>query len=109
MASQNAQLKHFWDTQMEEISDVPIDTAVFKNHQLPLARIKKVRPLDASTPAASVHGLCLTFSKPLSPSTERVTDYEIRRGRPHDQRRGSGAVCQGTHERGSARSFVTIA
>jgi hypothetical protein len=36
------QLRGFWQEQLKEIHQVPCDTAEFKNHQLPLARIKKV-------------------------------------------------------------------
>ena len=39
----NAQLRKFWDEQRAEIEEVGNDPAEFKNHQLPLARIKKVR------------------------------------------------------------------
>jgi len=31
---------------MEEVKEVPTDTSVFKNHQLPLARIKKIMKSD---------------------------------------------------------------
>ena len=37
------QLRQFWQTQMQEVQGVGTDPAEFKNHQLPLARIKKVR------------------------------------------------------------------
>jgi predicted acetyltransferase len=36
------QLRAFWQEQLREIEQVPSDPAEFKNHQLPLARIKKV-------------------------------------------------------------------
>lgn len=36
------QLRQFWQTQMSEVQAVGTDPAEFKNHQLPLARIKKV-------------------------------------------------------------------
>ena len=39
---QQQALKTFWAQQMEEIQNVSTDPAEFKNHQLPLARIKKV-------------------------------------------------------------------
>lgn len=41
---QSDQLKQFWASQMVEVQQVPSDPTVFKNHQLPLARIKKARP-----------------------------------------------------------------
>ena len=44
-SAQDQQLKTFWDQQMQEVKEVPTDTSVFKNHQLPLARIKKVSKL----------------------------------------------------------------
>ena len=36
------QMRQFWQTQMQEVQLVGTDPAEFKNHQLPLARIKKV-------------------------------------------------------------------
>ena len=41
-AHQSAQLRQFWLQQADEISQVGTDMAEFKNHQLQLARIKKV-------------------------------------------------------------------
>lgn len=38
------QMATFWGQQHEEIRQLPPDPTVFRNHQLPLARIKKVRP-----------------------------------------------------------------
>ena len=38
---QNEQLRQFWLQQHREIQEVGTDPAEFKNHQLPLARIKK--------------------------------------------------------------------
>lgn len=38
---QNEQLRQFWLQQAREIQEVGTDPAEFKNHQLPLARIKK--------------------------------------------------------------------
>jgi hypothetical protein len=35
-------LAPFWEQQVQEVSQVGKDAAEFKNHQLPLARIKKV-------------------------------------------------------------------
>ena len=46
MQSQSQQLKSFWEQQMQEVKEVPTDTTVFKNHQLPLARIKKIMKSD---------------------------------------------------------------
>lgn len=43
MAAQQEQLRQFWLGHMQEIHQVGTDPAEFKNHQLPLARIKKVR------------------------------------------------------------------
>ena len=40
---QNEQLRQFWLQQHREIAEVGTDPAEFKNHQLPLARIKKVQ------------------------------------------------------------------
>ena len=42
LAAQQEQLRQFWQGQMQEIHQVGTDPAEFKNHQLPLARIKKV-------------------------------------------------------------------
>eukprot|EP00882_Tetradesmus_deserticola_P019667 GHRQ01021188.1.p3 GENE.GHRQ01021188.1~~GHRQ01021188.1.p3 ORF type:complete len:126 (+),score=22.35 GHRQ01021188.1:495-872(+) len=38
----------FWEQQTQEVSQVGKDAAEFKNHQLPLARIKKVSALVRS-------------------------------------------------------------
>ncbi|MEW5302831.1 MAG: hypothetical protein WDW36_005574 [Sanguina aurantia] len=40
------QLKPFWQQQMIEVEQVGHDAAEFKNHQLPLARIKKIMKSD---------------------------------------------------------------
>ena len=42
-------LREFWEQQKEEIEQVGTDMQEFKNHQLPLARIKKVRGRAAPT------------------------------------------------------------
>ncbi len=39
---QNEQLRQFWIQQHREVQEVGTDPTEFKNHQLPLARIKKV-------------------------------------------------------------------
>jgi nuclear transcription factor Y gamma len=49
-------LAPFWEQQIEEVSQVGRDAAEFKNHQLPLARIKKVR---AASIAWRVLQLCV--------------------------------------------------
>jgi hypothetical protein len=49
---QAEQLKAFWQSQLVEVAEVPPDPAVFKNHQLPLARIKKARRLCELDPHA---------------------------------------------------------
>jgi hypothetical protein len=41
--SQQEQLRAFWQGQLQEVQQVGNDPTEFKNHQLPLARIKKVR------------------------------------------------------------------
>eukprot|EP00873_Tetraselmis_striata_P025295 jgi/Tetstr1/445559/TSEL_033332.t1 len=43
---QQQQLRSFWVGQMNEIENVSTDPAEFKNHQLPLARIKKIMKSD---------------------------------------------------------------
>ncbi|KAK9863003.1 hypothetical protein WJX84_001295 [Apatococcus fuscideae] len=43
---QSQQLRSFWEQQMQEIHEVGADAAEFKNHQLPLARIKKIMKSD---------------------------------------------------------------
>mmetsp|Transcript_11185 Transcript_11185/g.31722 ORF Transcript_11185/g.31722 Transcript_11185/m.31722 type:complete len:257 (-) Transcript_11185:1060-1830(-) len=43
---QQQALKSFWAQQMEEVKNVSTDPAEFKNHQLPLARIKKIMKSD---------------------------------------------------------------
>ena len=48
MAQQNEQLRQFWYQQAQEIMQVGTDPAEFKNHQLPLARIKKARGPQSS-------------------------------------------------------------
>mmetsp|Transcript_28853 Transcript_28853/g.73610 ORF Transcript_28853/g.73610 Transcript_28853/m.73610 type:complete len:200 (-) Transcript_28853:389-988(-) len=40
------QLRGFWQEQYREIEQVPADAQEFKNHQLPLARIKKIMKSD---------------------------------------------------------------
>jgi hypothetical protein len=45
--SQQEQLRAFWQGQLQEVQQVGNDPTEFKNHQLPLARIKKVRCLTA--------------------------------------------------------------
>ncbi|KAL6762190.1 histone-fold-containing protein [Haematococcus lacustris] len=42
----NPLLREFWSDQMREVEQVPSDPAEFKNHQLPLARIKKIMKSD---------------------------------------------------------------
>lgn len=42
LETQTQELKRFWREQQAEIEQVGTDPAEFKNHQLPLARIKKV-------------------------------------------------------------------
>ena len=49
---QNEQLRQFWLQQHREIQEVGTDPAEFKNHQLPLARIKKASQ-------AAAHQLCI--------------------------------------------------
>lgn len=44
LQQQSIQLRLFWEQQHLEIQQVGTDPAEFKNHQLPLARIKKVEP-----------------------------------------------------------------
>ena len=39
--AQSEALREFWVEQMRDVQSVPCDPAQFKNHQLPLARIKK--------------------------------------------------------------------
>jgi len=43
---QQQQLRSFWVQQMNEVENVSTDPAEFKNHQLPLARIKKIMKSD---------------------------------------------------------------
>ena len=43
LQQQSIQLRMFWEQQHLEIQQVGTDPAEFKNHQLPLARIKKVQ------------------------------------------------------------------
>lgn len=54
--AQAEQLKQFWQGQLVEVSEVPSDPAVFKNHQLPLARIKKACTHDYSIDNRTAHG-----------------------------------------------------
>ena len=42
VASSADAMRGFWQQQMQEVQLVGTDPAEFKNHQLPLARIKKV-------------------------------------------------------------------
>lgn len=51
---QTENLANFWREQMTEIEGVGTDAAEFKNHQLPLARIKKVRDPCLSVQTLSV-------------------------------------------------------
>lgn len=41
-SQQQEALRVFWQQQIEEVLTMPSDPTLFKNHQLPLARIKKV-------------------------------------------------------------------
>ena len=50
---QNEQLRQFWLQQHSEIQEVGTDPAEFKNHQLPLARIKKARHTAAHCPSSA--------------------------------------------------------
>lgn len=45
-APQSDQLRSFWQSQLTEVEHVGNDPAEFKNHQLPLARIKKIMKSD---------------------------------------------------------------
>ncbi|KAL0029837.1 hypothetical protein WJX77_003009 [Trebouxia sp. C0004] len=46
LQQQSIQLRMFWEQQHLEIQQVGTDPAEFKNHQLPLARIKKIMKSD---------------------------------------------------------------
>ena len=54
MAAQQEQLRQFWLGQMQEIHQVGTDPAEFKNHQLPLARIKKVSCYESQQLAQAI-------------------------------------------------------
>ena len=56
LAVQQEQLRQFWQGQMQEIHQVGTDPAEFKNHQLPLARIKKVCLRVQSGSGCSIQG-----------------------------------------------------
>ncbi len=62
MAQQNEQLRQFWHQQMQEILGVGTDPAEFKNHQLPLARIKKARRCSLFECSAVGAGACARCS-----------------------------------------------
>ena len=91
MQSQSQQLKSFWEQQMQEVKEVPADTSVFKNHQLPLARIKKVCMRRTHTTGAWPGAWQLTLSCP-------PLDHEIRRGRSYDKCRGTCIIRKGERE-----------
>ena len=59
-AHQSAQLRQFWLQQADEISQVGTDMAEFKNHQLPLARIKKVGVGQCSDVLCVAHWLWIS-------------------------------------------------
>lgn len=61
---QNEQLRQFWIQQHREVQEVGTDPAEFKNHQLPLARIKKVghSPSDHHHFTKAFHLLTIFFS-----------------------------------------------
>ncbi len=62
LQQQSIQLRMFWEQQHLEIQQVGTDPAEFKNHQLPLARIKKVgwrNEMDWLT-AETVYSVLLT-------------------------------------------------
>ena len=62
LAQQAEQLRAFWVAQMAEIGQVGTDPAEFKNHQLPLARIKKVRaPADLAYSGLYIHSILSVF------------------------------------------------
>ncbi len=68
-ANEVEQLKEFWKEQQLEVSQVGNDPAEFKNHQLPLARIKKVRvSCFRAARALCIYETCLIVDK-ASPAT----------------------------------------
>ena len=78
LQQQSIQLRMFWEQQHLEIQQVGTDPAEFKNHQLPLARIKKV--------TRSCTSKSLTFSPCKRNEITLCADHEVRRGCANDQR-----------------------
>lgn len=74
LEQQNAELKKFWREQMAEIEQVGTDPAEFKNHQLPLARIKKV-----GCPAVCERSACCATVAAAAAQTWRAHEVSERR------------------------------
>lgn len=86
-AAQQEQLRQFWQNQMLEIHQVGTDPAEFKNHQLPLARIKKVCSNIVSTFLKQRDGFSRKTNHYRSwQQSILVADHEVGRGRTDDQR-----------------------
>lgn len=66
MQQQQLQLHAFWQSQIQEISQIDPNTFDFKTHQLPLARIKKIMKTDEDVRVRSYQ---------LHPSPYRSTVY----------------------------------
>ena len=89
-------MREFWQAQMIEVQGVGTNTEDFKNHQLPLARIKKVRmflllfflSFDALSFLSFFLSFLFTHSPPFLSLLLPSIDHEVRRGRPDDLRRG---------------------
>lgn len=78
-AAQTDQMRQFWAQQLQEIEQVPSDPAEFKNHQLPLARIKKVRGVFNSAAKAAVPlECCRSAAHAHMHAPLTCTDYEVR-------------------------------
>ena len=97
LQQQNEQLRLFWIQQMQEVQQVGTDPAEFKNHQLPLARIKKVengvvQMVEFGCTALQHLTIAMDYSTVSSHTLEILTsgwslvcsDHEIGRGCPYD-------------------------
>ena len=80
------ELRQFWQQQMQEIQEIPADPSEFKNHQLPLARIKKVTTMRLGR---------LRWRCDMMDPHCALLDHEKRRGREDDIGRGTCSLRQG--------------
>jgi hypothetical protein len=75
-------LRVFWDAQAEEVQQVGTDIQEFKNHQLPLARIKKA--------GGCAEGVCLLYPHCLAQPVQVAAGASRLKGKPVRRRCARG-------------------